>query len=113
MTDQVKSLQKAQRGGGDSRALAAPTLEHQHLWFRLTSVRRGGSVALVPAEPDLDTLPFAEQMAQVASQQPEARVLVVNASLRKCLPPREQPTRGQVLVDGLRAAAWESLRPGY
>lgn len=99
MQHPAKSLEKSRRGSDQALAILSPTLELQHLWFRLAGARSIQSVALVPAERDLSTLAVAQGLAQVAASLPDSRVLVVNASLRDCLPPRGPAAPPLVLED--------------
>lgn len=57
-----------------------PSREVQHAWFELTRARPWRSVALVPVEDQISTLPLAYEMAQMASLDPRNKVLVVNAT---------------------------------
>lgn len=58
----------------------------QHTWHRLTR-RTFTSLALVPVDSGVRALGLARNFGQLASQEPDARVLVVDASLRECWTP--------------------------
>jgi len=95
MQQPAKSLEKTQRGA-DALAILTPSLELQHLWFRLAGQRRSQSLAVVPAELDVSTLGMVQGLAHIASSLPESRVLIVNASLRDCLPARGPSPRPDI-----------------
>jgi len=96
MQEPAKSLEKSHRGAGNALAILSPSLELQHLWFRVAGQRRAQSLALVPAELDVSTIAMVQGLAQVAASMPESRVLVVNASLRDCLPARGPVPRPEI-----------------
>ncbi len=87
-----------------------PSLDLQHLWFRVAG-KRLTTLALVPVEDDVSTLAIAEGLARVAAEQPKSRVLIVNASLSRCRPPRLEPVHADVVLDGLRGTFHEQVVP--
>jgi hypothetical protein len=105
MQQPAKSLEKSQRGPGDALAILGPSLELQHLWFRMAGQRRSQSLAVVPAELDVSTIAMVQGLAQVAGSMPESRVLVVNASLRDCLPARGPVPRPDIGLEDFALAA--------
>ncbi len=60
-------------------AVPPPPLDVRHLWFGLSHHRTWSSLALVPVDPEVSTLPLARGLAQVAASLPGNRVLLVNA----------------------------------
>lgn len=107
MSTYAKSLQQRQPDPtGLTQGL--PTLEQEHLWYRMAS-HAWRTLALVPADNDVDLLPLAENLAHVAANQPGTRVLLVNASLQKCRPPRVHPLPATLPIDGLKEPLNNSL----
>ena len=60
----------------------------QHAWYRLTR-REFTSLALVPVDSSIRALGLARSFGQLATQEPDARVLVIDASLRGCWTPQD------------------------
>ncbi len=60
-------------------AIPPPPLDVRHLWFGLSHHRAWSSLALVPVDAEVSTLPLARGLAQVAALQLGNRVLLVNA----------------------------------
>ncbi len=104
MQHPAKSLEKPRQSANDALAILSPSLELQHLWFRLANARAAQSLALVPAERDVSTLAMVQSLAQVAASLPDSRVLVVNASLRDCLPARGPVARPEIVFQDLALA---------
>lgn len=67
-------------------ATPLPNLELQHLWFRVADKRSWTTLALVPVDDDVNTLALGQALAQMAAHQADSRVLLVNASIKDCLP---------------------------
>ena len=109
MQNPAMFLQKP-RQAEQSLAMVVPSLELEHLWFRLTARNQPASLVLVPAETGVSTLTMTQSLAALAAEQPASRVLVVNASLRDCLPPRG-PGGADVGLDDFRAYTVEGVRP--
>jgi hypothetical protein len=80
----------------------------QHAWYRLTH-REFTSLALVPVDSGVSALAVARSFGQLAAQEPYARVLVVNASLKGCWTPQDtRPTPPEEIWSFLAAASTTS-----
>lgn len=65
-------------------ATPLPALDVQHLWFKAAERRTWTTLAVVPVDDDVSTLPLARSLAQMAASQAGARVLLVNAAIKDC-----------------------------
>lgn len=66
---------------GPLRGLAgSPPLELQHIWFQVRRDESWRSLAVIPSERDTPTLPVVHAFARMAALNPNARVLVVDAT---------------------------------
>lgn len=101
MQQPAKSLEKSHVGTSDALAILSPSIELQHLWFRLSNTQPHPTLALVPAERDVSVLGLVQGLAHVAASLPSSRVLLINASLRDCLPARGATTRPQLAFEDL------------
>jgi hypothetical protein len=110
MQNPAQQLEKQRKSSREALPLALPAVELQHLWFRVEAIRARGSLALVPAEEDVSTLAMAQGLAQVARDRPNNLVLLVNASLRACLPARGPIGEPEMVIADLCAAA-ETVAP--
>jgi hypothetical protein len=80
----------------------------QHSWYRLTS-REFTSMALVPVDSGVRTAGLARCFGQLAAQEPYARVLVVDGSLRGCWTPQDtRPAPPEEIWSFLAAASTTS-----
>ncbi len=72
--------------GLSQRVVAAPLpqLDMQHTWFRVVRERTWVSLALVPTDESVAVDVIARDMAKMAAQEPDARVLVINAQTLHC-----------------------------
>ncbi|MEZ4270055.1 MAG: hypothetical protein R3C68_01015 [Myxococcota bacterium] len=84
MSDNFKSLAFIDTLNPRAVAAPLPDLEIQHTWFRAVKLAKWTTVALVPADEDVSVLPIARGLGQMATQEPGARVLVVNARTLEC-----------------------------
>jgi len=75
-------------------ALREAPLPVQHAWYEVARDRKWSTVALVPSEDDVNVLNIAKGFGQMAAQEPGARVLVVNGSIRDCKPRTKGSTPG-------------------
>jgi hypothetical protein len=84
---QSKTSALVPMGGAFSRqpATPLPALDIQHLWFRAADRRTWKTLAVVPVDDDVSTLPLARSLAQMAAHQAGNRVLLVNAAIKDCV----------------------------
>jgi hypothetical protein len=85
-----------------------PSLETQHLWFRVAQARPARLLVVVPADPGLSTVPIARELARVAAGQVGHRVLLVIASIDACADEPQQRVP-DLSIESLRAGVGEGL----
>lgn len=73
-----------------------PPLELQHVWFDLARHERWRSLAIVPTDAHTPTLPVGHAFARMASLNPHAHVLLVDATPREALLGRGRPFAGTI-----------------
>lgn len=73
-----------------------PPLELQHVWFDLARNEHWRSLAIVPTDHNTPTLPVGHAFARMASLNPHARVLLVDATPREPLLARRRPFAGTI-----------------
>lgn len=73
-----------------------PPLELQHVWFDLARHDSWRSLAVVPTDASTPTLPVAHAFARMASLNPHAHVLLVDATPREALYGRGRPFAGTI-----------------
>ncbi|MFH1808772.1 MAG: hypothetical protein ABIJ09_08500 [Pseudomonadota bacterium] len=105
--DRATRLQAWRRGSTGPLPVAVP-VPVQHAWYRMT----GGewtSLALVPVDSHVRAAGLARNFGQLAAQEPQARILVVNASLRGCWTPTDpRPAPPEEIWSFLAAASTTS-----
>ena len=72
--------------GLSQRVVAAPlpSKDIQHAWFRVVKKRKWVSLAFVPTDELINVDAISCDMAKMAAQEPDARVLVINAQTKNC-----------------------------
>lgn len=73
-----------------------PPLELQHVWFDLARHESWRSLAIVPTDARTPTLPVGHAFARMASLNPHAHVLLVDATPRESLFGRGRPFAGTI-----------------
>ena len=88
-----------------------PPVEVQHAWFKIARERTWSTLAVVPVNNSISGLGVARGMGQMAGQEPGQRVLLVDASIRRCRPPgRRSPLDQQNSIDDLGTILSEGLQ---
>ena len=110
-TNDSKALLELRHGTRDFALAPLPAIEIQHAWFKVARARAWNTLAIVPVNDTVSGLTLAQGMGQMAGQEPGARVLVVDASIRNCQPggrrtspldaPAELDDLGSILSEGL------------
>lgn len=113
MAEESKSLLRLRRNAGDVALRPLPPLELQHTWFRAARARAWNTLVVVPADGSVELGQVIHGLGQMAGQEPTARVLVVDASIRNCRPRGKRGGDGPTAVDDLGSILSENVSGNY
>ncbi len=110
-SDNSKALLDLRQGGRNFALSPLPAIEIQHAWFKVARSRAWATLAIMPVNNAVNGLVVAQGMGQMAGQEPGSRVLVVDASIRRCAPAgrRTSPLDATADLDDLGSILSEGM----
>lgn len=111
MVSDSKALLDLRQETRDFALSPLPPMAVQHAWFKIARERSWSTLAVVPINDSITGLSVARGMGQMAGQEPGQRVLLVDASIRRCGPAgRRSPIDAQGGLDDLGNILSEGLQ---